>query len=135
MNVVTVSFDNSVGPLQEWVAAINLLAEKTRPQLMSCLDARHSPLVLRASPFLPRCSRLVTPSPVLDRRPWTAIPMNRCQGPPPPVSARFGKQSIRFVGCTRYKIQEALFNVGFGENMKTLALLSFFTTYICYIKQ
>ena len=35
----------------------------------------------------------------------------------------------------RYKIHEACSNVGFGENMKTLALLSYFPTYICYIKQ
>ena len=74
------------------MAAIKMLAEKTRPAL-----AKPGSLNGRAvngvggSPYLARCGRLVTPSPDTQRRLQVGNSTPRSQRRPPPVYARRGE--------------------------------------------
>lgn len=80
--------------MKEWVAAIKMLAEKTRPALATrgSIDGR-SMNGVSGSPYLARCGRLVTPSPDPQRRMQVAGPTTRCHLPPPVYARRESRGS------------------------------------------
>ncbi|KAI0214047.1 hypothetical protein LSAT2_000866 [Lamellibrachia satsuma] len=86
--------------MKEWVAAIKMLSEKTRPALATrgsvdgrCINVRGGSPCLGGSPYLARCGRLCTPSPDPRKRLQAGGLANRSPRPPPVYARRESRES------------------------------------------